>query len=67
MSWTPGGMSHEATLRLIANPRSPIAKKARPAPKNELADLNAPNDSQQLHASDIEASQLKKELTHNAT
>ena len=67
MSWTPGGMSHEATLRLIANPRLPIAKKARPAPKNELADQKAPDDSQQLHASDIEASQLKKELTHNAT
>ena len=61
-------MSHEASIRLIANPRLlQCAKKARPGPKPELADLDATNASQQLHASDIEASQLKTELTHNAT
>ena len=54
--------------RPIANPRLlQCAKKARPGPKPELADLDATNASQQLHASDIEASQLKTELTHNAT
>ena len=66
ISWTPGGISQEATLRLIANPRSPVPKKARPSPKDEPIAQPASEDIAQ-QASENQASLIKKDLTINAT
>ena len=53
-------------FKTLANPRSPVPKKARPSPKDEPIAQPASEDVAQ-QASENQASLIKKDLTNNAT